>query len=144
MELKRIKKTVMVDAYMAKDGKIFHTREKCEAYEEELDRKNAILSSVLRLEDKPPLCGGCDDEVWEWYHVANEEQHQAVLNDVFCNDASAREHACTRYPCWILCQSNSDGYGCVYDGIETLKFIFETYIDETRQIQEETLERRNK
>lgn len=113
--MKQELRTVERMVFIASDGKEFPTKASCIAYEAKLQEEHDE-KIVKKLPWFPMLPPEADyDNGYNFYFVRDEHELEALKRYVFCNDASANEFEPEKYPTWVRCVSENDGYGQIDD-----------------------------
>lgn len=109
------KKMVEVESciFVAADGREFSNKSKCCAYEKMLleDKARKIVGSLPHFVFTPEWTD--PDEEWDWFLVSNQMELEAVRTILYNSDAEAHSYVTAKYPCWLACSTEAEGYGCI-------------------------------
>lgn len=126
------RRTVKRVVFIASDGTEFNTKLECCKYEKNLQREECerIIEKIPTIPDTFP--GGDDFYTRQFYFVRNCFEMDALTRFLFCDDAAANEFVPEKYPTWVLCIWDDDGYGGIDDADGYLSEI-ESYVAGTKE-----------
>ena len=112
MKKEKIVETRVV--YVSSDGKQFEYEWECEKYETDLTKKEDARKTVEQL----PFFTVADpfpdvDPTYVYYFVQDDAELAAVKSTLFNEDAVANDQKPEKYPLWIRCAYEDDGYGWI-------------------------------
>lgn len=130
--MKQELRTVERMVFIASDGKEFPTKASCLAYEAKLQEEHdvKIVQKIPWFSILPPEADY--DNGYHFYFVRDEHELEALKRYVFCNDASANEFEPEKYPTWVRCVSENDGYGQIDEAVTHIESI-EEYVSSLRE-----------
>lgn len=126
MKKEKIVETRVV--YVSSDGKQFEYEWECEKYETDLTKKEDARKTVEQL----PFFTVADpfpdvDPTYVYYFVQDDAELAAVKSTLFNEDAVANDYKPEKYPLWIRCAYEDDGYGWIESAADHLEEI-ESYL----------------
>lgn len=130
--MKQELRTVERMVFIASDGKEFPTKASCLAYEAKLQEEHdvKIVQKIPWFSMLPPEADY--DYDYHFYFVRDEHELEALKRYVFCNDSSANEFEPEKYPTWVRCVSENDGYGQIDEAVTHIESI-EEYVSNLRE-----------
>jgi hypothetical protein len=105
--MKREKKLIEKEVYVASDGTEFNNEYDCKAYEKDLLYKSLNVQKLETDIDYLPFCNCSDDDdsSYTWYYVKNEEELNRLIELYECEVEEI-----DKYPEWVCIEEYRGEY----------------------------------
>ena len=124
--MRKEKRIVERYVFVADDGTEFTNEAECKWHEEEREEQlnHETVEKLPGFSMFPPEV---DDDYCCWFYFIKDDQELNALKwYVFSQDAAATDFYPEKYPLWVRCMYDSDGYGQLEDAV-TYAGVFEEY-----------------